>query len=285
MKNLSLVFIPFLCFAGTANAGLYTSTGTSGNITVATVWTSGAIPAAGNTYQLDHDLGPGRDTTFVGDLVVNTGRLMWNSNAAATSILTIGSAGSLTLNSGGRIRVHNTSPFALDLNGRTFTLNGGALDLGVKSGSLSVSNGNLAGSGTINIVENSSAGPVGTMSFSNDVNFSGFSGVFNIKSDYAVFALPSIATESFGLTIAAGIYDNTANVSLTTLTIVGNSVDAGVYTRAQLLDYGTAEYGADWSSYISDNGGTLTVVPEPDTYALIGGLYALSFVILRRSSK
>ena len=282
MKNLSHVFIPFLCFAGTANAVLYTSTGTSGNITDATVWTSGAIPAAGNTYQLDHDLGPGRDTTFVGDLVVNTGRLMWNSTVAATSILTVGSAGSLTLNSGGKIRVHNTSPFALDLNGRTFTLNGGALDLGAKSGSLSVSNGNLAGSGTINIVENDS-GPVGTMSFSNDVNFSGFTGVFNINSNDAVFALPSITTESFGLTIAAGVYDNSADVSLTTLTIAGNSVVAGLYTRAQLLDYGTTEYGADWSSYISDNGGTLTVVPESDTYALIGGLFALSFVILRRS--
>lgn len=99
MKNLPLVFVFFLGFAGAANAVLYTSNGTDGNITDATVWTSGAIPAAGNTYQLDHDLSPGRDTTFVGDLVVNTGRLMWNSNIAATSTLTIGSAGSLTLNS------------------------------------------------------------------------------------------------------------------------------------------------------------------------------------------
>ena len=165
---------------------------------------------------------------------------MWNSTIAATTTLTIGSAGSLTLDFGGKIRVHNTSPFALDLNGRTFTLNGGALDLGAKSGSLSVSNGNLAGSGTINIVENDS-GPVGTMSFSNDVNFSGFSGIFNINSDDAVFALPFIATESFGLTITEGVYENSANVSLTTLTIAGNSVGAGVYTRAQLLDYGTTE--------------------------------------------
>ena len=62
-----------------------------------------------------------------------------------------------------------------------------------------------------------------------------------------------------------------SNYSVGALSIENEAIAAGTYTHAQLLTIGTTA-GKDFSDNLIDNGGSITVIPEPATM----GLFALA---------
>ena len=166
---------------------------------------------------------------------------------------------------------------------QTLTLNGGGFDFSLQSGTLTtastatllVSNANLSGDGDIDVTG------AGTVQFQSTVDTTGFTGSFNVTG--STFDLDTITTASFGLSLSsAGVYANDADAAFTSLTIMGSVVANDTYTRSELLAYGTSEYSQDWSAFVADGGGNITVVPELGSYALFGGCLALAWVMVRR---
>lgn len=168
-------------------------------------------------------------------------------------------------------------------DGKTLTVNGGGFDFSLQGGTLTasatdtllISNANLSNNGTINVTG------AGTVSIT--ANTTGFSGNFNVTG--STFDLSEITTASFGLTLSsAGVYANDADAAFTSLSIMGSAVANDTYTRSELIQYGIDNYGgADWSGFIGgDDTYEITVIPEPGSYALLGGCLALTWVMLRR---
>lgn len=274
-KKLSIVGACLLTlgFASAQAASTIETAADDQELHLAAAWTGGVVPTTGDTGIINNSNTRVTDTgAFLADLELVSGGSLTLFGAS----LTMGA--DFTLD-GGAISLRNGRH--LDLGGKNFFLNSGSISQ-QNSADVTIQNGKFQGSGLINLVEVDT--PVnGSLVFASSVDTSGFTGTFNLQS--GKFALAEITTDdaSFDLTISGtGVYENTASVAFTSLTIDGNAVAADTYTRAALLTYGTTEYGADWSGFIADGGASITVIPEPGTCALIGGLLALTSVMIRR---
>ena len=167
---------------------------------------------------------------------------------------------SLTLNnlslSGGTITLANNNAFKLDFNGQQFTLNGGNLKSGAgTTRSVKFTDGILAGSGTVNILGTDTGGS--DVEFNAPVSTVGFSGVFNVTSN-GILRLPPIPPEnaSFGINLAdTGKFSNNTDVALTSLTINGQAIAAGVHTYAS--------FTPGQQAFLVNNTGTITVIQTP----------------------
>ena len=274
--------------------------GINGNVdlTDTSIWadSNGNSPdqiEAGDTYYVTNlnntgisEISLGGNPTFAGNLIVRSDRLLYNSNYSE-STLTIATGGSLTMESDGALRVHNTAHLNVDLNSSTFTLDGGKLDLGKKIGNIHISNGFISGSGTIVIGSDDNFTNVGKVHFSG-VNFSTFTGTFSITGEYARLELPDISTPSFNLeldkdNIGNGAYLMNNNVSLSSLTVGGIAVDPGIYTRQALINYNNNNWG---SYFVTDKEDVIIAVgqsiPEPRHYSLLISLLVLGHMQARR---
>ena len=129
------------------------------------------------------------------------------------------------------------------VNGIDFNLSGGAV-----SSELTfriANNGSMnfqAGSGTLTSAAWNSSSSTGTMNF-----VSGWTGFINIATENAASWKTMLAT-----------------------TLAGSTFDGVAITEANFDD-----------NFVV-TGSTLTLVPEPGTYAMIGGILAFAFVMLRR---
>ena len=121
----------------------------------------------------------------------------------------------------------------------------------------------------------------------------GYYGLGNISADIKYIAdATSVTTWSNANTFDVGA-DN-LTVDLTAYTIVGaSSLTLVDYTGGSLSNTfasvtvtdssGTLTEGVDYTlDYTTGSNITLNVVPEPGTYALIGGMLALGYVMVRR---
>ena len=108
-----------------------------------------------------------------------------------------------------------------------------------------------------------------------------FPGNVNVISGNANFSNTSSGLSS-GSEFALILFDNVTGSSVTT---VGGEA-FGFHTGADWLipanDAGTYGFGANFTPLAGTVGLTGTVVPEPSAYALLGGLFALTCVMLRR---
>ena len=242
---------------------------------LAGAWTGGDVPGAGDTGVIKHwGIKTLSSVTWASNLIVKNGGRLYLTNGARD--LNMGTNADLTLTGTGQIYLWAGQ--TIDLNGNDLVLNSG-LFLKDNSGDGTITDGFLKGSGSITLTGEDP----GSIVITDSVNTTGFTGAFNLTSGSFELAAISSANASFDLTISGtGVYDNAASVAFTSLTIDGNAVAADTYTRAALLTYGTTEYGADWSGFIADGGASITVIPEPGTCALIGGLLALTSVMIRR---
>jgi len=162
----------------------------------------------------------------------------------------------LTLNNlmlaGGTIYMANNSGLIMNLAGNLFTLLGGTLEGGAgTSMNVTFKNAVLTGNGVINITGANAGG--GYVEFQSTVNPADFTGVFNVCSN-GILHLPAIAATnaSFGLNLSGnGLYQNSVNVALTSLSINGTNFPPGIYPSSSLAAY---------SACFTTNTGTITVV-------------------------
>jgi hypothetical protein len=265
------------------------------------LWSSGALPNAGDvalvkhttikvptdvaTTTLDYQLSLDPEAV----LIVNGSDLAMQSNGTKDEAHLILNGGVITLRRGKSI----------DLGGNHFILNSGRFEW-KNAQDLVIRNGSLQGSGSIDLMEVD--GTDKRLVIADTVDTTGFSGAFNLLDGR--FQLPAIGPEdaTFDLILSGGgVYANVADVAFRSLTIEDDSVANDTYTRAALLAYGNREYSEDWSAYIADGGGSITVtskssippadgngvtvdIPEPSAYTLICGLLALTSVVTRRRS-
>lgn len=70
----------------------------------------------------------------------------------------------------------------------------------------------------------------------------------------------------------------TNSISVGSLSIAGTSLAAGTYTYGDFVDLG-------YASYFDGTTGTISVIPEPSTFAALAGLGVLSLAALRRGRR
>ena len=234
-----------------------------------TVWGSpAASPTSGNDYVSALDLRNTSDTVFAG------GSLTLNSGSEFTAKTDATVAGGWTLN-GGSLKVGD--------NGATRTFGG---DVTVQSGSTILAEkgsfiftDELLGSGPLSVNFDHSTG-----SSTKSVLFNGggsYSGTITVGQSASGTRDGFLGLGS-SLTSASLVFTNSADVSYDlsgAITVAGFTADAvtlgaGTYTAGDLNIEGI-------TSFI-DNGGTLTVIPEPSTFALMAGALGLGLVMLRR---
>jgi len=92
----------------------------------------------------------------------------------------------------------------------------------------------------------------------------------------------SFTSDSSWLTVDLANYTIVGASSLTLVDYTGTNT--GTFASNTVTDSsGTLTEGVDYTiDYITDGNITLNIIPEPGTYALIGGMLALGTVMLRR---
>jgi predicted outer membrane repeat protein/autotransporter-associated beta strand protein len=185
--------------------------------------------------------------TALGDITVNGGELIWNNNNAATQ------TGTVTVNAGG-------------------TLSGS----GILGGAVTVS-------GTLN-----PGNSPGTMSFTEDLTLTGtaitnleFTGT-GLAGEFDVLLGDTGNTLTAGGTLNLVVDGYTAVLNDTFLVFEDWASFAGSFSSINGTDLGGG-LSFDTSNLLTD--GTLTVVPEPSTYALLAGMLAFFTIALRRRVK
>ncbi len=285
MMMTTLIKTPLVCaaLAGMAVSPIVAAdflANTTGDWDVGTNWSGGVKPGTGDLARIAQT---GRSNSIVTlDTSESVSRFIFGQGGLNSS-LTVVSGGSLTTSSTTDHRFGQTSAFTINLEtggainvqnakitsdaGGIFNVNGGDFDsknYSVGSGSAGTVNVNSA-SATMDVAGTSTFGAFSTISFD-------FNGGGSVSTwDTAALTITSGATLNIAGASALGegtydllTYTSTLTGSFTTGTIVGL---AGGLSGSILSD-GDSIY--------------LNVIPEPGTYALLGGLFVLTYVMLRR---
>ena len=189
----------------------------------------------------------------------------------STGAMTVGAKGAFNM-SGGTLTSSSASTTATRFavkSGGSFDISGGTF---ADDGRLSI-HGTFTITGdaaTINLHQMSSAANTGLFEFAFDSD-----GVSTITSDsWLDFSAASLSIDKADYVGGAGDF---------VLVNAGNSLLNGGFnvSNISVVDFG--EEGVDWNltqDFVA-NTVTFTVVPEPGTYALLGGLLALGYVMVR----
>ncbi|MGZ0654885.1 PEP-CTERM sorting domain-containing protein [Coraliomargarita sp. W4R53] len=178
----------------------------------------------------------------------------------------------------------------IDVN-KTSTTNG-YINVGVESAaSFTISGGTVTTGSDFNVIRGSLniVGNVGSLSIDEAFNF-GTSAGFDTEVNFSTNAAGAVSTifaDSFSLagTNVLSI-DGTAGIAASTLTLFSLTSDtfsSGDLTELQsALSLNNIAGTLSLANADKDLVFTVTGIPEPNSYALLGSLFALSFVVLRR---
>lgn len=253
---------------------------TTGDWDVDANWSGGEKPLSTDLARI---AGTGRDNSVVTLDTSETITRFILGQGGLNGSLTVVNGGSLTTTSTTDHRFGQTSAFTVNLeNGGTinvqnakitsdaggiFNINGGDFDssaYSVGTGSAGTVNVNSA-TATIDVANTSAFGAFSTLSF----DFNGGSAVSIWNTQGLTITSGATINISGASALGQGTYDLLAYTG--TLT--------GSFTTGSIAGLGAGLSG----SILSDGDGVyLNVIPEPGTYALLGGMFALAFVMLRR---
>ncbi len=236
-------------------------------------------PTAGNDYVVDGSnsadntrVNDGGGSVFAGDslTLTNGGAAWFAGDGTADWILDGGEfrnidAGS-TFTIGGTVDVQSDS--TVDLNKGAFNWDAALSG----SGTLSFSGlfaSNAASANTFGA--NSDGGFTGIFSLGGSTN-PATEVVFTFETDFA-----SAGLDVTGDAVNNIVYDLTGDRSFGSVTFGSTVLSAGTTYDATAL----ANAGVD-TDLFNDGGGTLTVIPEPSSFALLAGALGLGLVCLRR---
>jgi hypothetical protein len=250
--------------AGNWNASVLPGTGTAtiGNGDTVDLSTNYATTIDGVTVTLNSTLNASADFTATGLTIQNTGTVNLTDGAFTlpkTSASNNGSGadGVLNINTGGTLNISGGDHI---FNERS-TING----IFRVTGSTSTIRLNQIGSasGTFDFVFDTA----GVSTITGDLGFSWFS-----------IGSASVTVNGSAVAGVAASY-----------TLFDCDDDGGMMSEGDFTIAGLGTEGVDWNLVITDNPAgslrdtvVLNVIPEPGTYALLGGLLALTYVMVRR---
>jgi len=317
-KHFKLLLNCFVIAVATIQSGSAATilASAAGSITAGATWTGGnapvASPADANIWSSNGKaLTVAGSQTFYGNtLDINSGTLACSTNGSTLSLYNV------TLN-GGTIYPNVLTTYTLNFQNNSFTLNSGHLkNVSNQTGVLLIQNCSLTGSGTITISHLNTGTSTNYIELNNSgVNTTGFTGKFEIVPGLYVASpsspqvnngpggqlkLNAIATGSFGVSVPAvntstGVISNSgtfksnipgkfyftagaATVKLTSLNLGGTEIAPGVYTLAQLNDYGGT--GTKTAYLNQSSTGTVTVelaAPTVVTATNVNGVASVAF--------
>lgn len=219
-------------------------------------------------------------TTFNGQI--------FDGGAAQSVSLVMAGSGTLSLSRSGHFTyagsttVSDTSTLKLTLgdltNTSSVTVNGGTLSSGTGNRNLGVG-AVLMSSGSINPGE---VGTIGSFTVAATKAFTTSGGTLKFDLANTTFdKIISLGSASFGLTNTTLSLNLLSGFSYANSYAIFESFTGGSVSGLTITGYDTANYAASLN-----NAGVLTfsatAVPEPSTYACIGGAVALGFVVIRR---
>ena len=263
---------------------------TDGDFTDGTNWDSGVAPSGTDEAFI-------RDTTNANPVFLNAGdytfsRLSMGTGSNASDVWQLNiNGGSINLTgNNNNIGQQAAGTVNLNIQGGTFTSldkitaggSGGDTFINLSSGSMTTENvdfGESTGNATFNLSgdtavttavgEDWTFGANGTLEF--DLTTTG---VKTLSLDELTAADGTLAVDLTGYTGAA-----------TTITLADVTGGAGIVSAFGTVNVTEGAYAGSFVTQDAVNNViTLTIVPEPGTYALLGGLLALSYVMVRRRS-
>ena len=295
MKKLVLTFLSFLTTTTLIYAVDWTGNSGGGNWNTASNWSGDSVPGSGDEVFIRTS-----DTVFQNDQDREMGRLSLgvSTNGGTTHLtptLNVGEfGGSLTTGVGPT----NTNNWGQNSSGTTtFNLKGGGftatnftqigagtgnMEVNVSAGAFNLADTNVGmtsgGTASLNVIGVAATLQLGRTNFGSGGTLS-----FEFGAD-GVSSVNMKNLNAAGATLLVDLTDYTGAAG--TFTIVdANSDDVG-YGFSSAFSTVTITEGAYVGSSISQNLGTheivLTVIPEPGSIALLGGLFALFYVMARR---
>lgn len=283
MKTRIKTPLTVVAFAAIAVSSTFASewlTDTTGDWGDGSSWVGGTKPG---TTALARIAGTGRNNTIATlDTTESIGRFIFGQGGTGGS-LTVVSGGSLTTSSTTDHRFGQSSAFTINLEtggainvanatitsdaGGIFNINGGDFDAkAYNAGSSGTGTVNVdSASATIDIAATSTFGASSVMSFD-----------FNAGSSVSTWNTAGLSITSgatLGIVGASALSEGTYDL------LAYSGVLTGSFTTGTISGLGAGLSG----SILSDGDSVyLNVIPEPGTYALLGGLLALAHVMLRR---
>lgn len=299
MKTLPITTAILMATAGSLSAVTYYSTDADTNPTSGSTWNTQADGLGTNGFSTTY-------TNAASDIIIQSGDTV---DAPRTVVDLTWAANSYTLNGTLRAGLNagtSTQTFNTDI---AVAASGAAITIGHGDVTLTGTGNLQLGTGTM-VLQHSSSTSAGSMDFGLNIVGSGIIDFGHLDADLGGITFSNLSSDftgilganngndtqlnfaagdgALGATLRIGRNDDTkliklnldGNFSFNSLVIDGDTIAAGVYTVTDLV-----ALNATYANNLIDNGGTVYVgqaIPEPSTYAMIGGLLALGYVMVRR---